>query len=270
MKNLLFVLSISAILLSCTRPSDADGNTETVEGEGKYVEYNNPPAEGFNAEDSDFQATLLADKVMNAMGGRKAWDQTRYLSWTFFGNRKHVWDKTSGDVRIEDPSRNLTILMNINSKVGKAQLNGQEFSNPDSVAKYMDLGNRMWINDSYWLVMPFKLKDSGVTLYYLGEGTTETGIKSDLIKLTFEDVGVTPDNFYDLWIDIDTKLIKQWAYYPSMENAEPSFVTPWDNYKQYGGILLADGRGDRKAISDVKVLEEVPEGTFSSFEVATQ
>lgn len=270
MKNLLVLLLVSTLLFSCTRPSDPDGNSEAVEEGSEYVEYNNPPAEGFNAEGSDFQATLLADKVMNAMGGRKAWDDTRYLSWTFFGNRKHIWDKASGDVRIEDPSRKLTILMNINSKQGKVQLDGMEFNNPDSVSKYLDLGNRMWINDSYWLVMPFKLKDSGVTLYYLGEDTTETGIRSDLVKLTFDNVGVTPENFYDLWIDIDTKLIMQWAYYPSMESQDPSFITPWDNYKKYGGILLADGRGDRKAISDIQVIEEVPEGTFSSFEIATQ
>lgn len=270
MKNLITFLFLGALFFSCTRPSDVDNNTEEVEEGSEYVEYNNPPADGFNAEDSDLQAVLLADKVMNAMGGRKAWDETRYLSWTFFGNRKHVWDKNSGDVRIEDPSKNLMILMNINSKEGKVQLNGEEFINADSVSKYMELGNRMWINDSYWLVMPFKLKDSGVTLYYLGEDTTQSGIRSDLIKLTFENVGVTPENFYDLWIDIDTKLIKQWAYYPSMDNSEPRFVTPWDNYEKYGNILLADGRGEMDAITDIEVLETVPEGTFSSFEMAAQ
>ena len=146
--------------------------------------------------------------------------------------------KRQGDVRIEDPSNELVILMNINSMEGKVQMGGEELTNADSLAKYLDRGKRAWINDSYWLVMPFKLKDSGVTLYYLGEDTTEAGTKADVIKLTFEDVGVTPENFYDVWIDFDSKLITQWAYYRNMESQEPGFITPWGNYQKYGKNLV--------------------------------
>jgi hypothetical protein len=44
----------------------------------------NPAAEGFNESGSDAKAMAIADEVMQAMGGRKAWDKTRYLSWKFF------------------------------------------------------------------------------------------------------------------------------------------------------------------------------------------
>jgi len=269
MKQLAFLSLGAIVLFSCSRSTNTEDNSG-VDETGEYVEYNNPPAEGFNQEGSDLLATLLADKVMNAMGGRKAWDETRFISWTFFGRRNHVWDKQTGDVRIEDPSKELVILMNINSMEGKVQLAGEEFANADSVSKYLDSGKRMWINDSYWLVMPFKLKDSGVTLYYIGEDTTMAGTKADVIRLTFEDVGVTPENFYNIWVDFDSKLVTQWAYYPSIENSEPSFTTSWSNYKKYGNILLGDERGDKPAISNIQVLEAVPEDTFTSFQLPPQ
>ena len=38
----------------------------------------NPPADGFDLENSDEAAMDIADEVMKAMGGRANWDQTRF------------------------------------------------------------------------------------------------------------------------------------------------------------------------------------------------
>ncbi|MEM6699646.1 MAG: hypothetical protein AAF599_14690, partial [Bacteroidota bacterium] len=72
----------------------------------------NPPAEDFNIEASDEEAIALADQVMEAMGGRKAWDETRYLTWNFFGSRKLFWDKQTGDVQIDVFRDSLQIYLN--------------------------------------------------------------------------------------------------------------------------------------------------------------
>ena len=69
------------------------------------------------------------------------------------------------------------------------------------------------MNDSYWLFMPFKLKDTGVTLSYLKEDMTQIGELSDVLRLTFKEVGATPDNAYWIWVSKDQNLIKQWAYF---------------------------------------------------------
>ena len=61
----------------------------------------NPPAKGFNTAASDPKAISVADQAMTAMGGRKNWDATRYITWRFFGFRLHVWDKWTGDIRFE-------------------------------------------------------------------------------------------------------------------------------------------------------------------------
>ena len=43
----------------------------------------NYPLPGFDLEGSDPLAIVLADRIMSAMGGREAWDKTRYIKWTF-------------------------------------------------------------------------------------------------------------------------------------------------------------------------------------------
>ncbi|MCP4202801.1 MAG: hypothetical protein GY769_12815, partial [bacterium] len=65
----------------------------------------NPAAEGFLAAESDAEAIAIADRVMERLGGRQAWDATRVVTWKFFGDRFHVWDRHTGDVRIEGTDR---------------------------------------------------------------------------------------------------------------------------------------------------------------------
>lgn len=226
MKNTLPILMFSLVLLiaACTK------------------QLQNPPAEGFNLAASDAKAITIADEVMAAMGGRKAWDETRFLVWNFFGSRKHYWDKHTGDIRIESKKDKYTLLMNIHSMDGKLKKDGAMVTHPDSLKKYLQLGKEAWINDAYWLVMPYKLKDSGVTLKYKGEGQTEKGEASDILELTFNGVGVTPDNKYDVYVDKSTRLVNQWAFYPKYDSDKARFKTAWDKYKKYGNIMLSSGR----------------------------
>jgi hypothetical protein len=153
--------------------------------------------------------------------------------------------------------------MNINTKDGKVFRGDQQLQ--DSVGLYLDLGYRWWVNDSYWVFMPYKLKDSGVTLNYLREDTAYDGSASDVLRLSFENVGVTPDNIYEIWVNTDTKLVTQWAYYQDSEQEQPGFITPWADYRQYGDIMLSGNRGQR-SITDIDVLDSVPEGIFSNLE----
>ncbi len=138
----------------------------------------------------------IADEVMSAMGGHKNWDDTRYITWQFFGFRLHVWDKWTGDLRFEQGE--MTVLMNIHSKEGRVFVAGEAVSDPDTIAAKLEHGYRAWINDSYWLVMPYELKDSGVTLSYRGVEKIEDGPPADSPELTFKEVGVTPQNKYAL------------------------------------------------------------------------
>lgn len=224
----------------------------------------NPPAEGFNLEQSDPEAIKIADEVMEAMGGRKAWDRTRFLTWNFFGRRDHVWDRYTGDIRVESPNDELVILMNIQTGKGKVKKNGEVLQKEDSVQKYLKYGKEVWINDSYWLVMPFKLKDSGVTLKLSGLEENPEGVPSHGLELTFKSVGVTPENKYLVFVDKETKLVNYWSFFRTSDKKEPNFSTPWVNYERKGEILLSGDRG-RGQLSNIKVLNEIPEALLREF-----
>jgi len=225
----------------------------------------NPPLEGFNQEGSDAAAIAIADEVMLAMGGRQAWDNTRHITWNFFGARTLYWDKYTGDVRIERPNQGAVTLLNINTREGRAMLNDGEVTDTDSLKNLINAGYSAWVNDSYWLVMPFKLKDSGLTLNYLGSDTTQLGAPADVLQLTFDGVGVTPQNKYHVWVDKNSRLVVQWAYFAQAIDEEPRIISPWTDYKQHGRILLSGGRGERN-LSDIAVYETLPESIYKSFE----
>ena len=227
----------------------------------------NPAAEGFDLAGSDPKAIALADRVMARMGGREAWDRTRYIRWSFFGRRHHVWDKYTGNIRIEGMERETEIpylvLMNVHTMEGRAWESGEEVTDPGRLAELLDRGEAVWINDSYWLVMPYKLKDTGVTLEYLGEASMEDGRPAEVLQLTFKGVGRTPENKYHVYVAKKTGLVEQWAYYRNFEDDEPGFTGPWHNWQQYGQILLSDNRGER-GHTNLAVYDELPGSVFTS------
>ncbi|NJM24539.1 MAG: hypothetical protein HC859_02420 [Bacteroidia bacterium] len=225
----------------------------------------NPAEEGFDEANSDPAAIELADSIMAAMGGRENWNNTRFISWEFFGRRKLVWDKWEGRVRIESPADSTIYLVNVNTGEGKVQVKGHELTEADSLGKMLERAKSIWINDSYWLVMPFKLKDTGVTLKYMGEDTISTGMMCNVLQLTFDDVGDTPQNKYMVYVDVKDNLVKQWSYFREAAQDSSNFTRPWDNYKKYGSILLSADRSDKGGPGNVAVANEMPDETFTTF-----
>lgn len=220
---------------------------------------------GFDITNSDPAAIELVDSIMEAMGGLDNWKKTRFISWNFFGNRDLVWDKTTGRVRIDSRKDTITYLININTLQGRVSVRGQEITEADSLQKMLKKGRSIWINDSYWLVMPFKLKDPGVRIKYLGEETLSNGMQCNVLELTFDNVGDTPQNKYRLYVDMADNLVKQWAYFSQANQDSSNFVRPWDNYVQHGSILLSADRSDGGGPRNVKVDQELPDKIFTDF-----
>jgi len=253
MKTLIPVLVLALIASACN-PKEAS----------KTLAEQNPAAAGFDLAGSDPAAVELADSIMHAMGGRENWDKTRFISWNFFGRRDLTWDKQEGRVRIESQPDSTIYLVNVNTGVGRVRIKGTEITEPDSLKKLLDKAKSIWINDSYWLVMPFKIKDSGVTIKYMGEDTL-VGQRFNSLVLTFNEVGVTPQNKYKLYIDKKEKLVRHWAYYSNASQDTASFIRPWDNYQKYGNILLSGDRTDGGGPKNVKVDESLPDALFTEF-----
>jgi hypothetical protein len=246
--NTISLFVIVVCLSACNNPNDNG--------------FKNPAAEGFDQANSDPAAVELADSIMEAMGGWGNWHNTRYISWNFFGNRNLVWDKKQERARIESLKDSITYIVDLKNLTGKVWVKGQLINEPDSLQKMLKKAKSMWINDSYWLVMPFKLKDTGVTLKYLGEDTLMGGDRCNLLQLTFDKVGDTPQNKYHVYVDLADNLVKQWAYYSNATQDSANFIRPWDNYKTYGNILLSADRSDSSGPRNVSVDQELNDRVF--------
>lgn len=193
------------------------------------------------AQSKDKKANAIVKEMLTAMGGMKNYNSTPFIQWDFV-NRKLSWNKWTGDVRVENPSAKQVILVNINTLKGKVYENGVLVNDQAKAKELLEKGKNWWINDSYWLVMPWKLQDPGVSLKYVKTAKLPNGKTADVLQLTFNAVGVTPENKYWLYVDKEDHLIKQWAYYKNFHDAEPKFLKPWSNYQKVGNILLSFDR----------------------------
>lgn len=216
------------------------------------------------AQVSDIKAKSTAAKVMQSMGGERAWNNTRYLAWTF-NDQYQVWDKHQNRFRWEKDS--LVAIIDTQTKDGKVYVAGQELQNPEEKKKLLERAYALWINNSYWLVMPFKLQDAGVTLKYVGEETTMDGAEAEVLEMTFDNVGLTPQNKYRLWVNKKEGLITQWAFYRNYNDAEPTFTRQWNDYKTYGSIKLASNRSNPQSdfkLTHIAAPKSVPDKVFNS------
>ncbi|WP_418262684.1 hypothetical protein [Flavobacterium faecale] len=190
---------------------------------------------------AEVDVNTIVKETQDAMGGMTNYNNTKFIQWDF-GKRKLFWNKWTGDVRVENPEANQVILVNVNTLKGKAFENGTLVADATKTNRLLEQAKKWWINDSYWLVMPWKLQDPGVTLTYVKTEKLTNGNTADVLQLTFNAVGVTPENKYWVYVDQKEHLIKQWAYYKSYDDAEPKFLKPWDNYQKMGSILLSFNR----------------------------
>ncbi|ALJ01260.1 hypothetical protein DC20_06125 [Rufibacter tibetensis] len=221
-----------------------------------------PAAQG----SADAKAAAIAQEVMQALGGKKAWDNTRYLAWTF-NNQYHLWDKKTNDLRYERGD-SLVVISNLDTKQGKVFLRGTQVTDTTKANPQLRRMYPTWANNSYWFIMPYKLQDAGVTLTYVGEGKTQAGASADILQMTFNKVGVTPDNKYLLAVDKQSRLITEWNYFAKFTDEKPAFTRPWTNYQRYGDIMLSSGRStdtaDRLNIRDIAAPASVAPELFNS------
>jgi hypothetical protein len=210
---------------------------------------------------ADAHALAVVERVTERLGGRSAWDRTRYLAWNFMGKRRHVWDKTEGRLRLEDGAR--IVLCDLDDGTGRVFENGVEVLDPEQRKKALERTRAIWINDSYWMFMPYKLLDPGVHLAYDGVEKLGDGRDADVLTLTFESVGMTPDNRYRVFVGRDTGLVEAWSYFEHAADAAPKFTLPWAGWKRFGDIWLATEHG-QPVDWNIRVFSELPDSVFES------
>lgn len=153
------------------------------------------------------EGDVLAKKLVAAMGGLEAWERVEVLSFTFVATvavevmrRSHVWDKRRGLHRYQ--KGDLVVYTDLWSRKGRVFDQGKEVTDADGVASALKDAHEAFINDSYWLVAPFKVLD---------EGTHRAAVGGDL-RLTFDDgVGLTSGDAYLYDLD-ESGAPKQWSF----------------------------------------------------------
>ena len=259
MRTLMFLL-IAAAVTACADP-------EANPSEGSAVDLTPTTTVEF----ADPEVARIYRAMGQAQGTSEAWGRARYLAFDFVVKRdqgdfrrSHEWDRYEGRAQVTwsgEAGETVAVVDTGDPTMGSAWIAGQPVESGPRADSLVLQAYRAHINDAYWLVMPFKWADPGVNARFHGTETAEDGRNFDVVELSFEDVGVTPDNMYHAYVNTETGLMERWAHYSTRE-AEPRF-SEWGGYQNIGPIRLALDKG-RIQFENVRVIEgDLPTGAFA-------
>jgi hypothetical protein len=220
----LLVLSSAILLLASCGPGDTN-----------YDSTHHRPA-------LESHADSVAYRLVEASGGFEAWEALPSLQFSFGfesdGTRSyaahHLWDRRNNRYRVEWPDRNnpdnrYVALFSDWPDEGSVFLNGEPVETiGDSPA--LAAAQRRTINDTYWLLAPLKVFDPGVTRTAEPDSSDAA---HDVVRLSFEDVGITPGDRYWLFVERDTGRLARWTY--ALQGGAPPRSHRWIDYQALEG-----------------------------------
>ncbi|WP_422860028.1 hypothetical protein ACOKFD_03725 [Flagellimonas sp. S174] len=138
------------------------------------------------------QAEELAHKMLKALN-EEAYQNTRFLEWSYRGGaNQYVWDKRNGFVTVKwDEVR---VELNLNDPKSSKAYTEKAPVQSSKKQKLIDKALKNFNNDSFWLVAPYKVFDTGTerSLVTLKDGNAG-------LLVTYHSGGTTPGDSY-LWI----------------------------------------------------------------------
>ncbi|HVP38521.1 MAG TPA: hypothetical protein VMS93_04985 [Candidatus Saccharimonadales bacterium] len=240
------------------------------------------PPTRFDPAGSDPRAIQLVDSVQQALGMPGAWRDAHCIEFTFgqargdsmlAPGRRHCWDTWTNRYRVEGFAKSLgksyvVIFGNVNDPhTARVWLDGQLQTADSTVSKFAQAGYGAYINDTYWLLMPYKMKDPGVHLRWMGaQRDSASGADYEAVGLSFDKVGLTPLDHYTVWIDPATHRVAKWQYFDGQHPGN-TMIAGWEDYREAGSLWISQRRpilGHPVAVvlRDVAVSSSVPEAKF--------
>jgi hypothetical protein len=223
---------------------------------------------------SDPKAVRVAEQVLEALGGRQRWDALPGLSWSFGASvhdtvrstRRHNWERLTGRHRVEGKLRTGQAFVVVHTMGdtlhGAAWIDGHALAG-DSLHTFIKRGEAMWVNDSYWFLMPYKMLDNGVTLKFDGEeraGDTTF----DCVSMSFSGVGLTPGDRYKVFVDHKSHRVERWEFVLQGTQPPPERWT-WEGWEQHDGLWFPTAHHQDATVvftKDVVTSAAFPPGTF--------
>lgn len=103
------------------------------------------------------------DKISQEMQetlGIKAWNKTRYISWTTSNERYYIWDKKEGLAKVSWSGNE--VLLNLNTGESIVKIKGVEISHLEKKEKLVYLARDYFEADKYWFSAPYEVFESDV------------------------------------------------------------------------------------------------------------
>ncbi|MFD1162775.1 hypothetical protein [Hwangdonia seohaensis] len=222
MKNFIYMVSLTLFFFGCKQKAE----TKTVEPE-----------------------LSVAEKIAKAHGYEN-WKNVAEIQFTFNVDR----DSSHFERRWSWNPKTNAVGMTMNNETVRYNR-----ASVDSTSLKADQG---FINDKFWLLVPFQLVwDAGTTISDPVKAQAPIS-KSDMNKITLtysNDGGYTPGDAYDIYFDADY-LIREWVFRKGNQK-DPSMITTFENHQDFNGIKIAlehkkQGENWNLNFTDVKVTLE--------------
>ena len=238
----------------------------------------------FDASKSDAKAIEIADQVITAVGGEAAWAKARQISFTekiiLDGQEKivvhHDWDRWNGRHRYEkqDPASKVEVMVayELFGDAAFGKIDGKDDIPRETVGVLKGEAQQRIALDSFTLLLPFKLKDPGVTLKYVEERADPadpTKPVYDVIRMSFDaGVGLSPGDVYYVVVEKQSKLIKHIEMVSAGKPDDQRVGYSFQDWQDVNGLKLSLKRqnigyaGEVLQFSDVKIATEINDNLF--------
>ena len=219
----------------------------------------------------------LVMESIEAHGGKEQWYGNGQLQFRW---RYHMTDRGPDaivdTIQTVDPST-LAVVHEVVGRDISFGMNGGEVWIRPKGAEFSPPPKFWALTPFYFVGIPFIFNDPGANFERLPETMQFEGQEYTQVKVTYDKTaGDSPDDYYVLLIDPDSKLVRG-AYYIVTSQlvapdgpGPPKFIT-LDNLQDVGGVLLASGHrtfgmedgqiAEQMRFTEVKGVKWLPEGT---------
>jgi hypothetical protein len=188
------------------------------------------------------------------MGGDDAWQRARYFRFdTIFERqgvapivRTHYWDRQTGRYRLEGNAEEggYRVYLNVKTGKGEAWLGGKKLTDAAKVKRWLDTASDAFARDTMWLLAPFRIFDTSVTLSYEDLGHGPSGAPCDILSIVVSwpplSDGRLVRESYSMCVDQKSHLVVEWytdrAFRLSGAH-RPGWI--WSGWQKRGPILVS-------------------------------